>query len=298
MNRVIDGGTRFYVRALTRALDRRALMLGLFAAGLVATSWLFRTVPSAFVPDEDEGYFISVIQAPAGASLEYTTRIAEQAEAILFKDPDIRAAFSVAGLQLQRRGAEQRPDLHAAQGLRRAARPQPLARGRAQPRARTDAGDPGRARDPVRATGDPGPLGLRRLPVRAARPDRRRDLAASPTPCARSSPAPTRAARWWGCSRASAPTTRSSWSTSTASKARSLDAAALGGDRRAPGVPGLGLRERLRLQQPRLPRLRPGRQAVPRRPERPAPALRARRERRDGAARERGAHARDDRTRR
>lgn len=54
-------------------------------------------MPSAFVPDEDEGYFISVIQAPPGASLEYTTHIATQAEVILFKDPDIRAAFSVAG---------------------------------------------------------------------------------------------------------------------------------------------------------------------------------------------------------
>ena len=97
VNRVIDGGTRFYVSVLTRALDRRLLMLGLFAAGLFVTGWLFRTLPSAFVPDEDEGYFISVVQAPAGASLEYTTRIAEQAEAILFKDPDIRAAFSVLG---------------------------------------------------------------------------------------------------------------------------------------------------------------------------------------------------------
>ena len=69
--------------------------------------------------------------------------------------------------------------------------------------------------------------------------------------------------------------------------------AAARGDRRAPGVPGLGVRERLRLQQPRLPRVRPGRPAVPRRARRPAPALRARRERRDGAARQRGARARD-----
>ena len=97
VNRVIDGGTRGYVRALQRALALRPLMLGLFALALAATWWLVRTVPSAFVPEEDEGYFISVIQAPAGASLAYTTKIAEQAEAILFKDPDIRAAFSVVG---------------------------------------------------------------------------------------------------------------------------------------------------------------------------------------------------------
>ena len=97
VNRVIEAGTTFYVRTLKLALARRPLMLALFALGLGATWWLVRTVPSAFVPEEDEGYFISVVQAPAGASLGYTTEIAKQAEAILFKEGDIRAAFSVVG---------------------------------------------------------------------------------------------------------------------------------------------------------------------------------------------------------
>jgi HAE1 family hydrophobic/amphiphilic exporter-1 len=97
VNRIIDSGTDRYVRLVKRALSRRPLMLGLFAGGLLLAWGLFKVVPSAFVPDEDEGYFITVIQAPAGASLEYTTNIAKQAEAILFKDPDIAAAFSVAG---------------------------------------------------------------------------------------------------------------------------------------------------------------------------------------------------------
>jgi HAE1 family hydrophobic/amphiphilic exporter-1 len=97
VNRLIESGTHGYVRLLQRALVLRPLMLGLFALGLLATWGLFKIVPSAFVPDEDEGYFISVVQAPAGASLGYTTDICKQAEKILFKDPDIMAAFSVAG---------------------------------------------------------------------------------------------------------------------------------------------------------------------------------------------------------
>ncbi len=97
VNRVIDGGTRLYVRALERSLRLRPLMLGLFALCLLGTWWLFRAVPSAFVPEEDEGYFTTVIQAPAGASLEYTTRIAEQVEKVLFADPDVLSAFSVVG---------------------------------------------------------------------------------------------------------------------------------------------------------------------------------------------------------
>jgi HAE1 family hydrophobic/amphiphilic exporter-1 len=97
VNRVIDRGTNGYVRLLRSSLGARPLMIGLFAVGLAITFWLFKAVPSAFVPEEDEGYFITIIQAPAGASLQYTTNVAKQAEAILFKDPDIAAAFSVIG---------------------------------------------------------------------------------------------------------------------------------------------------------------------------------------------------------
>ncbi len=97
VNRIIDGGTALYVRVVRRAVQLRLVMLALFALGLWATWAVFQAVPSAFVPDEDEGYFITVVQAPAGASLEYTTEIAKQAEAVLFSDPDVAAAFSVMG---------------------------------------------------------------------------------------------------------------------------------------------------------------------------------------------------------
>jgi HAE1 family hydrophobic/amphiphilic exporter-1 len=54
-------------------------------------------VPSAFLPEEDEGYFITVIQAPAGASLEYTVEIAKQAEKVILAQPEVGGVFSVAG---------------------------------------------------------------------------------------------------------------------------------------------------------------------------------------------------------
>jgi HAE1 family hydrophobic/amphiphilic exporter-1 len=54
-------------------------------------------VPSAFLPEEDEGYFITVLQAPAGASLEYTTEIAKQAEKVVLAQPEVAGVFAVAG---------------------------------------------------------------------------------------------------------------------------------------------------------------------------------------------------------
>ncbi|MEP7116201.1 MAG: multidrug efflux RND transporter permease subunit [Acidobacteriota bacterium] len=97
VNRVIDAGTRGYVRVVRRALAWKWAMLLVFALGLWATWAVSKAVPTAFVPEEDEGYFITIVQAPPGASLEYTDNVAKQAEKILYADPDIAAAFSVMG---------------------------------------------------------------------------------------------------------------------------------------------------------------------------------------------------------
>jgi HAE1 family hydrophobic/amphiphilic exporter-1 len=97
VNRLIDGGTRLYVRIVGRALQWRLVMLGLFVLSLWGTYALFRLVPSAFVPDEDEGYIMMIVQAPSGASLEYTTNVAKQAEAVMFAQPEVRGVFSVLG---------------------------------------------------------------------------------------------------------------------------------------------------------------------------------------------------------
>jgi HAE1 family hydrophobic/amphiphilic exporter-1 len=97
LNRGIDAATGRYARAVRAACRYRVLMLLLFA-GLLGATWLvFQRVPPAFVPEEDEGYFITIIQAPPGASLEYTTNIAKQAEQIILAQPEVLAAFSVTG---------------------------------------------------------------------------------------------------------------------------------------------------------------------------------------------------------
>ncbi len=97
VNRVIDAGTSAYVATVRKALAWKWAMLVVFAVGLWATWGITQIVPTAFVPEEDEGFFITVVQAPAGASLEYTDGVAKQVEKILYSDPDIASAFSVMG---------------------------------------------------------------------------------------------------------------------------------------------------------------------------------------------------------
>ena len=95
--RLITGGTNFYVRALRRGIQWRWAVVAVFFVSLLATWWVYRTVPQAFVPEGDPGYFMVQVQAPAGASLEYTARAAQQAEKIILADQDVMALFSVMG---------------------------------------------------------------------------------------------------------------------------------------------------------------------------------------------------------
>ncbi len=95
--RVITGGTDLYVASLRRGMRVRWALVVLFVLTLAATVYVYRSVPQAFVPEEDQGYFIVQVQAPAGASLEYTSDVSTRAEQILMKDPDVMALFSVMG---------------------------------------------------------------------------------------------------------------------------------------------------------------------------------------------------------
>ena len=95
--KVIGAGTRGYVWGLGYAVAARWVVVLVFVGALGLTYWVYRTVPQAFIPEEDAGYFLVQVQAPAGASLEYTGNVARQAEKIILSDPDVLALFSVMG---------------------------------------------------------------------------------------------------------------------------------------------------------------------------------------------------------
>jgi hydrophobe/amphiphile efflux-1 (HAE1) family protein len=80
---------RRYDRAVRALLPRRALVLGTFAALAGVTLLLFRSVPGGFIPDEDQGYFITSYQLPDGASLDRTLEVSKQVEGALLSTPGI-----------------------------------------------------------------------------------------------------------------------------------------------------------------------------------------------------------------
>jgi len=80
---------RGYDRGVRHLLPRRSLVLGIFAALGAATLLLFRLVPTGFLPDEDQGYFIVSFQLPDGAALQRTFDVALQLEDVLLSTPGV-----------------------------------------------------------------------------------------------------------------------------------------------------------------------------------------------------------------
>ena len=101
----IDNGIkrlgRGYAAVVTFLVVRfKTAMLVLFLAGLAATGYIYNAVPTAFVPSEDQGYFLCIVQTPPGASLSYTADVADKAAAIIRNNSDVFGTFSVMGFSL------------------------------------------------------------------------------------------------------------------------------------------------------------------------------------------------------
>jgi len=94
---VIRGGTRVYVAVVGGLMRVRWAIVVVFAGLLGLTYVVYTRVPQAFLPDEDAGWFMAIVQAPAGASLEYTDNAIQEAERILMQTPEVASVFSIGG---------------------------------------------------------------------------------------------------------------------------------------------------------------------------------------------------------
>jgi HAE1 family hydrophobic/amphiphilic exporter-1 len=96
-NKVVDFGTETYRGTVQRILHWRVVAIVAFLATLGLTYWIYSRVPLAFIPEDDQGYVMVVVQAPQGASVEYTSNICSQIENAVLKLPDVEGTFTVVG---------------------------------------------------------------------------------------------------------------------------------------------------------------------------------------------------------
>ncbi|WP_284602128.1 efflux RND transporter permease subunit [Dickeya dadantii] len=96
-NRRFEQLTQHYA-AGTRALLRRSgSMLLLFAALTGALAWIFRELPSDFLPQEDQGYFMTSIQLPSDATEARTRDVVKTYEQHIASRPGIASNMSILG---------------------------------------------------------------------------------------------------------------------------------------------------------------------------------------------------------
>ena len=96
-NGFLDGVRLRYQRVLTVFSQLRYAVLAFFVVALIMTGWVYRVVPSAFLPEEDQGYFITLVQAPEGVSLTYTKDILDEASALILEQPEVLSNFAITG---------------------------------------------------------------------------------------------------------------------------------------------------------------------------------------------------------
>ena len=96
-NRSFNATTHRYEGWTAGVIKRWPIYLVIYVLIVGGVGWLFVHLPSAFLPDEDQGYFFSLIQLPVGATQERTVSSLKQMENYYFKQPQVQDVIDVAG---------------------------------------------------------------------------------------------------------------------------------------------------------------------------------------------------------
>ena len=97
-NEGFDWLSEKYGRFTARAVRMGTLMLIVYAVLLAVTGWRLTATPSGFIPEQDQGFLIGVVQLPPGAALERTEAIMTQAVDTIRATEGVEGAVAFAGL--------------------------------------------------------------------------------------------------------------------------------------------------------------------------------------------------------
>ncbi|MGK8709648.1 efflux RND transporter permease subunit [Metapseudomonas otitidis] len=105
-NRTFDRSVRGYERGVRSILTRKLPYLLMYVVILGVMAWLFTRIPTAFLPEEDQGVLFAQVQTPSGASAERTQVVVDQMrEYLLTQEKDtVKSVFTVTGFNFAGRG--------------------------------------------------------------------------------------------------------------------------------------------------------------------------------------------------
>ena len=99
-NRVFGRATDGYVNFSATLIRKAGLSFLFLGAVVVCTGLLGKSLPTSFLPDEDQGYLFVAMVLPDAASLQRSDAAARKVEDILLKTPGVEGVTSVVGFSL------------------------------------------------------------------------------------------------------------------------------------------------------------------------------------------------------
>lgn len=96
-NRTFDSMTKGYVSCVGKLVARTGRMMMIFIVIVAILILALRQLPTSFLPEEDQGYFMTTIQLPADATSERTLDVVEVFEEYIASRPAIASNLSILG---------------------------------------------------------------------------------------------------------------------------------------------------------------------------------------------------------
>ncbi|MDR4484146.1 MAG: multidrug efflux RND transporter permease subunit [Nitrospirales bacterium] len=108
-NQGFDWTQNRYVGTVGTILKHAVLSLAIFGVLLFVSWGLFQSLSSSFLPEEDQGYFISILQLPDGASKQRTIEVLHKVEEYFLSVPEVHSTDALVGQNFvfNTRGANQ-----------------------------------------------------------------------------------------------------------------------------------------------------------------------------------------------
>ena len=97
---------RVYDRIVGFLLRRAWLAAVTFCIMAILAAYMFKSWPTTFIPDEDDGYFIVSIQLPPASSLSRTEAVADKVEEIISSYPEVKTNISISGFSILNSGRQ------------------------------------------------------------------------------------------------------------------------------------------------------------------------------------------------
>jgi multidrug efflux pump len=103
-NRGYDASQRRYLGVIQKSARQTPRWMAAFVVIVIVGGFLFTRLPGSFLPDEDQGYTLGLVQLPPGAAMARTQQVMRQVSATIRKHEAVDAVFEVSGFSFVGQG--------------------------------------------------------------------------------------------------------------------------------------------------------------------------------------------------